>query len=229
MAKRQSKLQQQEAEARKLNEERKARAEKEAAERRAQQAEALEVSERVADWFAVRCSLRLLSIYLQCHVSNVSSHHSLIIINSIHMISNPMSIANIMYECRPNTRSGPRSKRVSSPRLGRRGDRRHLRRSEPGRVWRRPRPGPTPRDCPPSLPPQGRIRPKAKAGRGCSWLLGPSPCPNWKSSRSQHLMMMMMGMGSRRIGRIEKTALRVVVRRMVAMLEEEASLRSRVG
>ena len=43
--------------------------------------------------------------------------------------------------------------------------------------------------------------------------------------------MMMMLMGSRRIGRIEKTALRVVVRLrlMVAMLEEETSLRGRVG
>ena len=64
MAKRQSKLQQQEAEARKLNEERKARADKEAAERRAKQAEALEVSERVA---VVCCLLSVASlIYYPC-------------------------------------------------------------------------------------------------------------------------------------------------------------------
>ena len=166
--------------------------------------------------------------------------HLIVRYKTIHYISNPM------YECRPNTRSGPQSKRASSPRLGRRGasrvsmppvlppptvtawrpDLRRVRPSEPGRVWRRPRPAP--RDRPPSPAPRGWIRPVA--GRGCSWLVGPSPCPNWKSSRSQHLMMMML-MGSRRIGRIEKTALRVVVRLrlMVAMLEEETSLRGRVG
>ena len=60
MAKRQSKMQQQEAEARKMNEGRKARADEEAAERRAKQVVALEVSVLL---FAVCCPLRLLSIY----------------------------------------------------------------------------------------------------------------------------------------------------------------------
>ena len=60
MAKRQSKMQQQEAEARKMNEGRKARADEEAAERRAKQVVALEVSVLL---FAICCPLRLLSIY----------------------------------------------------------------------------------------------------------------------------------------------------------------------
>ena len=59
MAKRKSKMEQQEAEARKINEERRVRAEKEAAERRAKQAEALEVSSVVGRFV---CSAHLVCV-----------------------------------------------------------------------------------------------------------------------------------------------------------------------
>ena len=67
MAKRQSKMQQQEAEARKINEERKARADEEAAERRAKQAVALEVRVLL---FAVCCLLPVASLI---HFLTISS------------------------------------------------------------------------------------------------------------------------------------------------------------
>ena len=84
MAKRRSKMEQQEAEARKINEERRVRAEKEAAERRAKQAEALEVSSLVDCWLVdLFCSIRLLGCvstshpkFFLLHYHNINKGHA---------------------------------------------------------------------------------------------------------------------------------------------------------
>ena len=85
MAKRRSKMEQQEAEARKINEERRVRAEKEAAERRAKQAEALEVSLLVDCWLVglFVCSIRLLVCvstshpkFFLLHYHNINKGHA---------------------------------------------------------------------------------------------------------------------------------------------------------